>query len=220
MPVIASKIDTTRAEFAENRDAMAALTDDLQKLVAHYAQGGSERAREKHLSRGKLLPRDRVERLLDPGTPFLEFSQLAGHDMYEFEVPMAGIITGIGRVSGRECVIICNDPTVKGGTYFSMTGKKQQRAQDIALENRLPVIYLVDSGGGYLPRQAEMFADKNHFGRSFFNQAKMSREGIAQIAVGQARGLANARLARVAIKVGRHQQTFPSVLCPASPSSR
>ncbi|MGJ8560793.1 MAG: carboxyl transferase domain-containing protein [Litorimonas sp.] len=182
MPVIASKIDTTSAEFAKNRAAMQTLTDDLQKLVAHYAQGGSERAREKHLSRGKLLPRERVERLLDPGTPFLEFSQLAGHEMYEFEVPMAGIITGIGRVSGRECVIICNDPTVKGGTYFSMTGKKQQRAQDIALENRLPVIYLVDSGGGYLPRQAEMFADKNHFGRSFFNQAKMSREGIAQIA--------------------------------------
>lgn len=182
MPVIASKIDITSAEFAQNRNAMRALTDDLQRLVAHYAQGGSERAREKHLSRGKLLPRERVERLLDPGTPFLEFSQLAGHDMYEFEVPMAGIITGIGRVSGRECVVICNDPTVKGGTYFSMTGKKQQRAQDIAFENKLPVIYLVDSGGGYLPRQAEMFADKDHFGRSFFNQAKMSRAGIAQIA--------------------------------------
>lgn len=182
MPVIASKIDTTSAEFAQNRAAMDALTDDLKRLVTHYAQGGSERAREKHLSRGKLLPRERVERLLDPGAPFLEFSQLAGHEMYEFEVPMAGIITGIGRVSGRECVVICNDPTVKGGTYFSMTGKKQQRAQDIAMENKLPVIYLVDSGGGYLPRQAEMFADKDHFGRSFFNQAKMSREGIAQIA--------------------------------------
>lgn len=182
MPTIASKIDISSAEFAENRAAMQTLTDDLQTLVAHYAVGGSERARDKHLSRGKLLPRERVERLLDPGTPFLEFSQLAGHDMYEFEVPMAGIITGIGRVSGRECVVICNDPTVKGGTYFSMTGKKQQRAQDIAMENHLPVIYLVDSGGGYLPSQAEMFADKTHFGRSFFNQAQMSRMGIAQIA--------------------------------------
>ncbi|MEM9599850.1 MAG: carboxyl transferase domain-containing protein [Pseudomonadota bacterium] len=182
MPVIQSKIDKTSAEFAENHAAMTALTDDLKRLVAHYAKGGSERAREKHLSRGKLLPRERVERLLDPGSPFLELSQLAGHDMYEFEVPGAGIITGIGRVSGRECVVICNDPTVKGGTYFSMTGKKQQRAQDIARENRLPVIYLVDSCGGYLPRQAEMFADRFHFGRSFYNQAQMSREGIAQIA--------------------------------------
>ena len=182
MPVLSSKIDTTSPDFAKNRAAMDALTDDLQALVAHYAKGGSERAREKHVSRGKLLPRERVERLLDPGSPFLELSQLAGHDMYEFEVPGAGIITGIGRVEGRECVVICNDPTVKGGTYFSMTGKKQQRAQDIARENRLPVIYLVDSGGGYLPRQAEMFADRFHFGRSFYNQAQMSREGIAQIA--------------------------------------
>lgn len=182
MPVLKSKIDTTSPEFATNRQAMDALTTDLKDLVAHYAKGGSERAREKHLSRGKLLPRERVERLLDPGSPFLELSQLAGHDMYEFEVPGAGIITGIGRVEGRECIIICNDPTVKGGTYFSMTGKKQQRAQDIARENRLPCIYLVDSGGGYLPRQAEMFADRFHFGRSFYNQAQMSREGIPQIA--------------------------------------
>lgn len=182
MPVLSSKIDKTSPDFAKNRAAMNALTEDLQKLVAHYAKGGSERAKEKHVSRGKLLPRERVERLLDPGSPFLELSQLAGHDMYEFEVPGAGIITGIGRVEGRECVVICNDPTVKGGTYFSMTGKKQQRAQDIARENRLPVIYLVDSGGGYLPRQAEMFADRFHFGRSFYNQAQMSREGIAQIA--------------------------------------
>ncbi|MEM7730179.1 MAG: carboxyl transferase domain-containing protein [Pseudomonadota bacterium] len=182
MPVLPSKIDTTSPEFATNHAAMATLTADLHRLVAHYAKGGSERAREKHVSRGKLLPRERVERLLDPGSPFLELSQLAGHDMYEFEVPGAGIITGIGRISGRECVVICNDPTVKGGTYFSMTGKKQQRAQDIARENRLPCIYLVDSGGGYLPRQAEMFADRFHFGRSFYNQAQMSREGIAQIA--------------------------------------
>ena len=182
MPAIQSKVDVTTAEFAERRAEMEALTKDLHNLVAHYSKGGSERAREKHLSRGKLLPRERVERLLDPGTPFLELSQLAAHGMYGFEVPMAGIITGIGRVSGRECVIICNDPTVKGGTYFSMTGKKQQRAQDIARENRLPCIYLVDSGGGYLPRQAEMFADRFHFGRSFYNQAQMSREGIAQIA--------------------------------------
>lgn len=182
MPVLSSKIDTTSPDFAKNRAAMAALTADLQRLIAHYRKGGSERAKEKHVSRGKLLPRERVERLLDPGSPFLELSQLAGHDMYEFEVPGAGIITGIGRIEGRECVVICNDPTVKGGTYFSMTGKKQQRAQDIARENRLPVIYLVDSGGGYLPRQAEMFADRFHFGRSFYNQAQMSREGIAQIA--------------------------------------
>ena len=182
MPAIQSKVDVTSPEFAARREQMEALTRDLQDLVAHYAQGGSERARERHVSRGKLLPRERVERLLDPGTPFLELSQLAGHGMYGFEVPGAGIITGIGRVSGRECIVICNDPTVKGGTYFSMTGKKQQRAQDIARENRLPCIYLVDSGGGYLPRQAEMFADRFHFGRSFYNQAQMSREGIAQIA--------------------------------------
>ena len=182
MAVLTSKVDVTSQEFATRAAEMEALTDDLKRLVAHYAQGGSQRAKDRHVSRGKLLPRDRVERLLDPGSPFLELSQLAGHDMYEFEVPGAGIITGIGRVSGREVIVICNDPTVKGGTYFSMTGKKQQRAQDIARENRLPVIYLVDSGGGYLPRQAEMFADRFHFGRSFYNQAQMSREGIAQIA--------------------------------------
>ena len=182
MPVLQSKADVTSAEFAQRRADMEALTADMQALVAHYAKGGSERAREKHLRRGKLLPRERVERLLDPGSPFLELSQLAAHGMYEFEVPMAGIITGIGRVMGREVMVVCNDPTVKGGTYFAMTGKKKQRAQDIARANRLPCIYLVDSGGGYLPRQAEMFADRNHFGRAFFNQATMSAEGIPQIA--------------------------------------
>jgi 3-methylcrotonyl-CoA carboxylase beta subunit len=181
--MLKSKINPDSEIFRENHAAMEALVEDLRAKVGKIAEGGSERAREKHLSRGKLLPRERVERLLDPGTPFLELSQMAAYGMYEDEVPSAGLITGIGRVSGREVMIICNDATVKGGTYYPMTCAKQARAQEIAQKNKLPCIYLVDSGGGNLPNQAEIFPGKDDFGRCFYNQAVMSAEGIAQIAV-------------------------------------
>ncbi len=176
-------IDPRSPDFAANAEAMRAQVAEIRALAEHASLGGGEVARKRHLSRGKLLPRARVEALLDPGTPFLEFSQLAAHGMYGNEVPSAGIITGIGRVSGRECVIVCNDATVKGGTYFPVTVKKHLRAQEIARANRLPCIYLVDSGGANLPNQDEVFPDRDHFGRIFFNQAQMSAEGIAQIAV-------------------------------------
>ena len=176
-------VDPRSPEFATNAEAMRAQVAEIRALAEHAALGGGEVARKRHLSRGKLLPRARVEALLDPGTPFLEFSQLAAHGMYGGEVPSAGIITGIGRVSGRECVIVCNDATVKGGTYVPVTVKKHLRAQEIARANRLPCIYLVDSGGANLPNQDEVFPDRDHFGRIFFNQAQMSAEGIAQIAV-------------------------------------
>ena len=156
--------------------------DDLNAQLERVRLGGGERARDRHVGRGKLLPRERVDRLLDPGAPFLECSALAAHDLYDGEAPGAGIITGIGRVSGRECVIVANDATVKGGTYYPMTVKKHLRAQEIALQNRLPCIYLVDSGGAFLPRQDEVFPDREHFGRIFFNQATMSAQGIPQIA--------------------------------------
>ncbi|MEP1231190.1 MAG: carboxyl transferase domain-containing protein [Litorimonas sp.] len=181
--MLTSKINPDSETFRKNAAAMQEIVDDLRAKVGKIAQGGSERAREKHLSRGKLLPRERVERLLDPGTPFLELSQMAAYGMYDDAVPSAGLITGIGRVSGREVMIICNDATVKGGTYFPMTCKKQARAQEIAAKNHLPCIYLVDSGGANLPRQADVFPDKDHFGRAFYNQANMSAQGIAQIAV-------------------------------------
>jgi 3-methylcrotonyl-CoA carboxylase beta subunit len=167
-----------RARDAHNR----ALAAELHERVAKAALGGDARARERHLSRGKLLPRDRVERLLDPGSPFLEIGQLAANGLYGDEVPGAGIIAGIGRVSGRQCMIFANDATVKGGTYFPLTVKKHIRAQEIAATNRLPCIYLVDSGGANLPNQAEVFPDRDHFGRFFFNQAQMSARGIPQIA--------------------------------------
>ena len=183
MPKLASKINPDSEEFKTNAAHMEALVKDLREKVAKISLGGSERSRERHLSRGKLLPRDRVEHLLDPGTPFLELSQFAGYECYEDDVPGAGMITGIGRVAGREVMIICNDATVKGGTYYPMTCKKQGRAQDIARENRLPCIYLVDSGGGNLPHQAEIFPDENDFGRCFYNEATMSADGIPQIAV-------------------------------------
>ena len=183
MPVIESNLNTRSAAFAENAQAMRALIDDLRDKLDRYAQGGGDDARQKHLARGKLLPRDRVERLLDPGSPFLEFSPLAAYDMYDNAAPGAGIITGIGRVAGQECVIVCNDATVKGGTYFPMTVKKHLRAQDIARENNLPCIYLVDSGGANLPNQDEVFPDRDHFGRIFYNQAVMSSCDIPQIAV-------------------------------------
>ena len=183
MTVIDSALSTGSAEFKENRAALQALVDDLRAKVEQVEQGGGAAARERHLSRGKLLPRERVRTLLDPGSPFLELSQLAAHDMYGGEVPAAGLITGIGRVAGRECVVVCNDATVKGGTYYPITVKKHLRAQEIAQENRLPCIYLVDSGGANLPNQDEVFPDRDHFGRIFYNQARMSAAGIAQIAV-------------------------------------
>ena len=162
---------------------MSALARDLRDQVHKIKQGGGERARERHLARGKLLPRERVRRLLDPGAPFLELSQLAAHGMYDDEVPAAGLITGLGRISGRTCVIVANDATVKGGTYYPITVKKHVRAQRVALQNRLPCVYLVDSGGANLPNQDEVFPDREHFGRIFYNQATMSAQGIPQIAV-------------------------------------
>ncbi|KPK32068.1 MAG: methylcrotonoyl-CoA carboxylase [Betaproteobacteria bacterium SG8_40] len=182
MPVIRSKLNPRSVEFQANRDALAAAVADLRTTFSVISEGGSKAARDKHIGRGKLLARERVRKLLDVGSPFLELSQLAAWNMYEGAVPSAGIVTGIGRVSGRECVIIANDATVKGGTYFPMTVKKHLRAQEIAWQNRLPCIYLVDSGGGNLPSQDEIFADREHFGRIFFNQANMSAAGIPQIA--------------------------------------
>ena len=183
MTTIRSDISPRSPDFAANLEAMSRLVADLRARVADAAQGGGAVARERHVARGKLLPRDRVAALIDPGAPFLEFSQLAAFGLYGGEVPAAGIVTGIGRVSGRECVIVANDATVKGGTYFPMTVKKHLRAQEIARKNNLPCLYLVDSGGAFLPMQDEIFPDREHFGRIFFNQANMSAEGIPQIAV-------------------------------------
>ena len=183
MSTIQSAINPRSPEFASNQERMDGLLADLHEKVTTIKQGGGARAREKHLSRGKLLPRERIRTLLDPGSPFLELSQLAAWDMYDNEVPAGGIITGIGRVSGRECMIVCNDATVKGGSYYPITVKKHIRAQTIALENRLPCIYLVDSGGGNLPRQDDVFPDNQHFGRQFYNQSIASSLGIPQIAV-------------------------------------
>jgi len=183
MPVLQTRINPQSAEFAENRRAMEALVSDLREQIAIAARGGGESARARHLRRGKLLPRERIDRLLDPGSPFLECSPLAAFGMYDADAPSAGLITGIGRIAGRECVVVCNDATVKGGTYYPITVKKHLRAQEIARENRLPCIYLVDSGGANLPNQDEVFPDREHFGRIFYNQATMSAAGIAQIAV-------------------------------------
>lgn len=180
---LTSRTDLFSPAAARNREAMQALVSDLRADTQSAALGGPEGARQRHSARGKLLPRERVERLLDPGTPFLELSALAANGLYGEEIPGAGLITGIGRVSGREVMIVCNDATVKGGTYYPMTVKKHVRAQEIARENRLPCVYLVDSGGANLPHQAEVFPDRDHFGRIFFNQANLSAEGIAQIAV-------------------------------------
>ncbi len=183
MTKLESKLNPRSAEFQANAAAMRALVDDLRGQFAKVEQGGGEAARAKHMARGKLLPRERVNQLLDPGTPFLELSPLAAHGMYDGAAPGAGVITGIGRVNGVDCVIVCNDATVKGGTYYPMTVKKHLRAQEIAEQNRLPCIYLVDSGGANLPNQDEVFPDREHFGRIFYNQANMSAQGIAQIAV-------------------------------------
>jgi len=180
---IASAVDTASREFRANETAMRALTEELLQRRTKTAEGGPPRARERHLSRGKLLPRDRVMTLIDPGAPFLELSPLAADGMYGEPIHAAGIITGIGRIAGRECVIVCNDSTIKGGTYYPLTVKKHLRAQEISRENRLPCIYLVDSGGANLPHWTEVFPDREHFGRIFFNQATMSAAAIPQIAV-------------------------------------
>jgi len=183
MAQIVSKIDTRTAEFTENRAAMQPLVEDLKATLQRNAAGGSQAARLKHTHAGKLLARERISVLLDPGSPFLELSPLAAQGVYGEELPGAGLITGIGRVSGRECMVVANDPTVKGGTYYPLTVKKHLRAQEIAGENALPCIYLVESGGAFLPKQDEVFPDREHFGRIFFNQARLSAQGIAQIAV-------------------------------------
>ncbi|NBS45867.1 MAG: methylcrotonoyl-CoA carboxylase [Betaproteobacteria bacterium] len=183
MSVLESRLNTRSDEFQANAAAMQAMVDDLQQQVARAAVGGGESSRARHVARGKLLPRDRVQMLLDPGTPFLEMSPLAAHGMYNGDAPGAGVITGVGRVSGVDCVIVCNDATIKGGTYYPVTVKKHLRAQEVALNNRLPCIYLVDSGGANLPNQDEVFPDREHFGRIFYNQANMSALGIPQIAV-------------------------------------
>ena len=181
-PVLASKLDLNSPEARARADHNRALAEELRAKVAAAALGGPEKSRERHVARGKLLPRERVERLLDPGSPFLEIGQLAANGLYSDEVPGAGIIAGIGRVSGKQCMILANDATVKGGTYYPLTVKKHLRAQEIAQENRLPCLYLVDSGGANLPHQAEVFPDRDHFGRIFFNQANMSALGIPQVA--------------------------------------
>ena len=182
MPVLKSSVDTRSDEFAENAAAMATAVGDLRAVVAAIEEGGGERARERHIGRGKMLPRERIRGLLDPGAPFLELSQLAAHGVYDEDVPAAGIITGIGPVRGQECMIVVNDATVKGGSYYPLTVKKHVRAQEIARENNLPCIYLVDSGGANLARQDEVFPDRDHFGRIFYNQANLSAAGIPQIA--------------------------------------
>ncbi len=188
MPILETLLNARSAEFQANAAALRAVVDDLKAKLDKAALGGGEAARAKHTARGKLLPRDRVQMLLDPGTPFLELSPLAAMGMYPDRdgtdsAPCAGVVTGIGRVNGVDCMIVCNDATVKGGTYYPMTVKKHLRAQEIAQQNNLPCIYLVDSGGANLPNQDDVFPDRDHFGRIFFNQANMSAQGIAQIAV-------------------------------------
>ncbi len=180
---LTSRIDTSSSEFKENKIYHESLASKLKACFEKVQEGGGEKAVEKHRSRKKLLPRERIERVIDPGSAFLELSTLAGHEVYDFEVPSAGVVTGIGRVHDIECMFVANDATVKGGTYFPLTVKKHLRAQEIALQNNLPCIYIVDSGGAFLPMQDEVFPDKEHFGRIFYNQAQMSAKGIAQIAV-------------------------------------
>src|SRR5690349_95648 len=183
MPAIASQLDPRSDEFRANADFHRSLVEELDRRLARAAEGGGQKARDKHTERGKLLVRDRIAALLDPGSPFLEIAPLAAEDMYDGQAPAAGMVCGIGRVMGQEVVVVANDATVKGGTYFPMTVKKHLRAQEVALENRLPCIYLVDSGGAFLPLQDEVFPDKEHFGRIFYNQARMSALNIPQIAV-------------------------------------
>jgi len=183
MTVLKSTIDVRSSDFAAASAAMQAVVGDLRAEVDAVKQGGGEAAQAKHTGRGKMLPRDRVRTLLDPGSPFLELSQMAAHGMYDADIAAAGIITGVGRIAGIECVVVCNDATVKGGTYYPVTVKKHLRAQEIARQNNLPCVYLVDSGGANLPNQDEVFPDRDHFGRIFYNQATLSAAGIPQIAV-------------------------------------
>lgn len=182
METLATRLDAASESFRTNREAQLSLAGDLRKRLADAALGGPQKSRERHIARGKLLPRDRIDQLLDDGSPFLEIAPLAANGMYDDEAPGAGVIAGIGLVHGRQVLVISNDATVKGGTYYPMTVKKHLRAQEIALENRLPCIYLVDSGGAFLPKQDEVFPDKNHFGRIFYNQARLSAAKIPQIA--------------------------------------
>ncbi|MGH6853348.1 MAG: carboxyl transferase domain-containing protein, partial [Methylocella sp.] len=182
MNILKSAVAPDGQNFAANKAAMQTLVEDLRGKVALIAQGGGAKARERHAARGKLLPRDRIAALIDPGAPFLEFSQFAAYEVYaETVLPAAGLISGIGRICGQECVVIANDATVKGGAYYPLTAKKHLRAQEIAQENHLPCLYLVDSGGAHLPSQDEVFPDRDHFGRIFYNQARMSAAGIPQI---------------------------------------
>src|SRR5881409_683994 len=181
-PELTSAADPASEAWKANEAAHEALADELRGKLAAAALGGPERARARHTARGKLLPRDRVDGLLDPGSPFLELAPLAADGMYDGQAPAAGVIAGVGRVEGHEVVVVANDATVKGGTYYPMTVKKHLRAQEVALQNRLPCLYLVDSGGAFLPMQDEVFPDREHFGRIFFNQATMSAQGIPQIA--------------------------------------
>ena len=183
MQTLTSSLSPASDEAQTNRAAMLGHITRAEEIAAEVMKGGSETARARHEARGKLLPRTRIDRLLDPGTPFLEVGLFAAYGMYEGAVPSAGLIAGIGQISGRQCMIICNDATVKGGTYFALSVKKHLRAQEIAEQNHLPCVYLVDSGGANLPNQDEVFPDRDHFGRIFYNQARMSAKGIAQIAV-------------------------------------
>lgn len=182
MSQLASSINPKDTEFQSNAENMTQLVDDLHSIIGYIHEGGSEKARQRHLKHGKILPRERLEKLIDPGTEFLELSTLAAFDVYDEAVPAAGIITGIGSIHGQDCMIVINDATVKGGTYYPLTVKKHLRAQEIAEQNNLPCIYLVDSGGAFLPKQDEVFPDRDHFGRIFYNQAKLSAKGIPQIA--------------------------------------
>ena len=183
MAILETKVNSHSAEFASNHEAMTKLVAELRQVSDTIKQGGGEKAQQKHLARGKLLPRERVSRLLDPGSPFLEIGQFAAHEVYGESVPAAGTIAGIGRINGIECMVVANDATVKGGSYYPITVKKHLRAQTIAEQNNLPCVYLVDSGGANLPRQDDVFPDREHFGRIFFNQARMSSAGIPQIAL-------------------------------------
>ena len=182
MPILETQLQSQSPDFAANRERMVGLVEELRERQSQAALGGGEKARTKHTERGKLLARERVDLLLDEGSPFLELSSLAADDMYGGDAPGAGIVTGIGNIHGRQCMIVANDATVKGGTYFPLTVKKHLRAQEIARENGLPCLYLVDSGGAFLPLQAEVFPDRDHFGRIFYNQAQLSAAGIPQIA--------------------------------------
>ena len=183
MATLHTQLNTRSSEYAANREAMLTQVEELRALLAQTREGGGAKAQARHTGKGKLLPRERIDRLLDPGSPFLEIGALAAYQVYDEEVAAAGVIAGIGRIEGVECMVIANDATVKGGSYYPLTVKKHLRAQAIAFENRLPCLYLVDSGGANLPRQDEVFPDREHFGRIFFNQANMSAQGIAQIAV-------------------------------------